>query len=740
MPDISFSLYANKEAYVNEELSIDNYIGYVKNGYNQDLVIRARLALQRGNEAEYKKLKNSSRAITGSCVIESGKKKDATNIKAMNGIIVIDIDTEISEEKYYELRSDKYTLVIHRSFGGNGVCIFVKIDPAKFNDSFLGLSEYYAITHDVTVDPSCSNPNRLRYLSYDPEIFYNPKSAKFVPKDVKRFKEIPAKDVNYIFHEDDFDNILAQIRDKSIDLCQEDYFRYMRIGMALASKFGADGLEKFKFVCSFGAKYNEKNTVRDYTGFVKRHKGQNSIGTFYYYCKQANIQVYSEKTRTIINRVKVGKSQGKPTVSSIASNLKVANAIEVTPADLRLIGELIESKQDFSKEANQDVSEIEQLQQFILDTYSPAIDVITNIRYVNDGIQLTTTETNDIYINCKKNFDFNVNISDIRSVLNSNSINKINILNDFIRDNAGDYSGYIDDYISCIEPCTEYTKWAFKHWLVGGLHNWTAAHNEKIVCPLTLVICGQEHGIGKTSFLRNIMPPALERYIVEAKIDGTNKDSLYTLSNTLLLIDDEFGGQAFKDVKSYKAISDMNIITQRRPYEPEPKTFKRRGLLGGTSNDMNILKDVTGNRRILPINATYIDYDRLMKIDKVGLIMEAYALLKSGFDWIIRTQEDMQYIKDNTSENEVVLPIEEIFFNHFKLEPGGLFMKEVILNRGEILEYLNQKSIMKPTKYDLDEIIVKNKLSYKVHRIDENVKKGIKLYKMYDSGHDEVPF
>jgi len=733
--DYKFSFYETKESYKNNDVSLENYIGFIQHGANQDVVLKARALLQNGDTEGYKKIKNTSKAITGSCVFKSGDAKTDKNIKAMNGLIVLDIDESINDATYQLIKNDQYTHLLHRSFSGKNYCVFIRIDPDKFDDSFMGLSEYYSNKFEVSIDVACSNRNRLRFLSYDPDIFYNPKSAKFIAKNVKRFKA--PKDVNYVFHEDDFDFILKQIGDKSIDLCQEDYFRYVRIGMAIASKFGIDGEDKFKYVCQFGSKYDEQRAEKDYKGFVNNSHGKCTIGTFYFYCKEANIAVYSEKTRDIINRVKIGKSQGNPTVESIVSNLKVANEIIASPADISLISELLASKVDYSKEANSDISEIEQLQQFVLDTYSPSIDLITNITYISDTktslpIHMTDTEVNDIYINAKKSLYFTVNMGDIRSVLNSNSIKKINILTDFFNANKGVYEGYIEQYAKCIHPRNDYNIWAFKKWIIGALHNWTAGKNEKLVCPLTLVLTGQQHGTGKTSFLRNIMPAELDKYVIEAKINGHDKDSMYMLCNSLLVIDDEFGGKAFKDVKEYKAISDMNIITQRRPYERESKTFKRRAILCGTTNEIDILKDVTGNRRILPINVDYIDYDAMLLVDKIGLIMEAYSLLKSGFEWIVRTEDDINYIKQNTEQNENVLPVEEIFFNHFQITTSLQYPKEVVFNQGEILEYLNNFSVLKPTKYDLKEVLIKNKISYKLHRIDgENHKKGIKLYMKY---------
>lgn len=735
---MSFSYYTNQYATENSEITIDNYIGFIEHGANQDLVLKARATKEKGNEAEYKKIKNKSTAIMGSCTIHSGKDKSAKNIKEMNGFIVIDIDVETTDEQYHNLKNDKYTCIIHRSFGGYGYCIFVKINSDKFEASFNGLAEYYFKNFDITIDQACSNPNRLRYVSYDPDIYHNPKSNKFIAKDVK--KQAAPKEVNYIYVKDDFQHILEQIKDRNIDLCDEDYYRYVRIGMSLAEEFGHAGAEYFHFVCSFGGKYNEKRTEKDYQGFLKNKTGKVSIGTFYYYCKQADISIYSEKTKTIINRVKIAKVQGTPTLDSIVSNLKVANDIEASPEDLNLIQRLIDSKIDYSKEANSELTEIEQLEKFILDNYSPRIDLITNVTYILNEIHLTDTEVNDIYLSAKKNLDFTVSINDIRSVLNSNRIGKINSVQDFFNENKSEPVGVIESYANCVHPVTEYNLWAFRKWIVGAVHNWTAEKDEKLVCPLTLVLTGQQHGTGKTSFLRNIMPPELDKYLIEGKINGADKDSMYTLCNSLMVLDDEFGGKAFKDVKEYKSISDINIVTQRRPYERESKTFKRRAILCGTTNEIDILKDVTGNRRILPINVVKIDYDRMLQINKKDLLIEAYNLLQNKFNWIIRTEDEIEYLKENSTENENIYPIEEIFFEHFKMEKKGLHIIERIMNQGEILEYLNRVSVLRPTKYDIKEVFTKNKMTYQTYRIYGEIKKGIRVFiKANVEKEDEEP-
>jgi len=737
------SFYESKESQVKKDIDIDAYIGMVQHGTVQDAVIEGRRIKQSGDDKAYKEYKAKvSKLVTASAIMHPGSKA-ANNIKELNGLIVIDIDKDqVTDEIYHNLKNDKHTYVMHQSFGGGqNYCVFVKINKDKFKDSFNCLAQYYYENYDITIDPSCSNPNRLRFLSWDEDIFVNDKSAKFIAKDVK--KHAAPKEVNFVFTQSDFDHILDQIKSGHIDLCKEDYHRYVRIGLALYNKFGSTGEEYFHFICQYGSKYNRAAAEKDWRGFCKNADGSCKIGTLYYYCKEAGITIYSPKTEKIIERVDVAKNQGNPTVESITKNLKVANDITCDSSDLVLIQELIDSNIDFTKTLSAGDSEIEQLERFIITTFTPCVDEITNTTYINGDTHLTDTETNDIYLKAKKKFDFNVNIGDVRVVLNSNSVGRVNALKQFIMDNECNPYGIIDAYAKCIHPQTEYNVWAFKKWIVGALHNWFATPHEKLVSPLTLVLTGQQHGTGKTSFLRNIMPRELSKYSIEAKINGHDKDSMYLLCNSLLVLDDEFGGKAFKDVKEYKAIADTNIVTQRRPYERESKTFKRRAALCGTTNEIDILKDVTGNRRILPINVERIDYETVLSIDKTSLILEAYNLMRDGFDWIIRTQEDIDYLNNNSERNQTVLPIEEIFFRYFSLTKTDNFLMEEHLNQGEIVERLNVLSpSVKPTKYELKEVYIKNKMEYKNKRVGSEQKKCFTLYTKLNNhnNNDEIAF
>lgn len=734
--EYKFSKYTNIKSFDKVDIDLKQYITIIKTGMNQDLVLKARVFKQQGDKKSYDNLKATSSAIIGSAVMNNGK-KEAANINYLNGLLVIDIDCEINNELLNSLKQDRYSFVTHRSFGGDGVCIFVKINPDKFLDSFNGLADYYFKKYSIVIDKSCSNPNRLRFISFDPDLHLNEKSAKFIVKNNSQFKEV--KEQNYVFTNSDFDNVLEQIKQRSIDLCKDDYHRYLRIGFAIYDKFGSSGLQHFDFICSFGSKYNYKDVEKHYKAFSK--DGKTTIATFYHYCKEEGIEIYTQNTKDIINSVKVQKSQGTPNLSSVKKHLLVINPdIEINE---KLIEFLIESKKDFSKGFSENDSNIQQIEKFILEAYQPKTNNLTNETCLNTGYRLDDKKLNNIYIAATKFFDFSVSKNDIRDIINSDSIPHFDPIKKYFQENKSESKNEIDNYVNCIHPKNKYNNWAFKKWIVGCIHNWLSEIYEPKVCPLTLVLCGQKQGTGKTSFFRELLPIDLRDYLAETKIDLNNKDSLFNLTKNLIVLDDEFGGLATRDVKDFKKMADTNIIDMRLPYGSIYSKFKRRASLAGTSNENNILKDVTGNRRILPISVQKIDYDTMLSIDKDSLWKEAHELYKTGFDWKIYTDEDVNFLNENTTSNIDVMPIEELFFNHFSLEKIGNFTERKIVNQGEVMNYLNIHTGIKSTKFDIKDIFTKNKMEYKVFKWSGATKKGVEVWQKYENlpqNNNEVPF
>ena len=117
------------------------------------------------------------------------------------------------------------------------------------------MEDYLFSKYDLVVDPSGKDVSRLRYVSYDPDLYTNWAAAKFniYPKEEpKAIKKLP----KVIFVKNDFDNIIRQISERHIDIT-DDYHLWRNIAFAFADKFGDYGEEYFHLVSQ---KVSSKNT------------------------------------------------------------------------------------------------------------------------------------------------------------------------------------------------------------------------------------------------------------------------------------------------------------------------------------------------------------------------------------------------------------------------------------------------------------------------------------------------
>lgn len=714
-----FSKYKTHHEKDSVKIDVDQYIELVKNGDHQSIIFEARA--NKTDKKKYSEIKSKLPAITGSCTMKQNARSKA-NIEAMNGLILLDIDQDVDTNLRKLIDADKYTFMSNRSVGGSGLVVFVKINPEMFLESFYGLAQYYSDTFDIDIDPACKDAGRLRYISYDMDIYVNQKSLKFKAKKLPNKKK-PKETFHFI--EDDFGYIIEQIKERNLDLCEDDYKRFVEIGFAIGSQFGANGLNYFKAVCQCGSKYDPQKIERQYEKFCK--PGGISISTFYYYAKEKGLELYSERSKKIIKRVAVGKANStKMTVKSVRDTLEVLG-VETSNKDDGFIQELIDSKDNLAKKIENEDNETVQLEKFIHENY-PVIKNDFNQQYELGDELMNDEIINTITIHAKKYFDFKVSSTDVSQLIFNSKTRSYNPIDLYFKNNESNTTGNeIEEYSKLIKPYNYYNYWALKKWLVGAIHNWTSSYEDEEVSPLVLVLCGSQAS-GKTSFFRNMLPKKLRKYFIDESMEEGGKDVLKRMATSMMMLNDEFGGMAAKDVKNFKKVTEKNKITIRLPYGRLDTDLKRRTMLCGTTNDKAVLKDETGNRRILPIHFDGVDYEAAKIFDKDALLKCAYDLYKSGYDFRLYSKEDIQYLNDNTVDNLEIEVAEDLFFTKFSFENKDEFTERVVMNQGEICNYMNAHFAVQVTKYDIRNIFLKYKTPLKSYRVGKKIKKGYELF------------
>jgi predicted P-loop ATPase len=196
---------------------------------------------------------------------------------------------------------------------------------------------------------------------------------------------------------------------------------------------------------------------------------------------------------------------------------------------------------------------------------------------------------------------------------------------------------------------------------------------------LVLVFVNSEHGTGKTKWIRNLLPPELQRYFAEAKMDG-DKDHLALMASRLMLFDDEFSGKSRKEHSLLKELSAKQHITIRRPYAKRPERCLRVSVFSGSTNDESILSDPTGNRRILAFHMSAVDWEKYDAVDKTELLMELYHEWRNTGDAWMLTKEDIGILEQAHRPFNEVSPEEELLVKHFEFRRDGEMTNTDIIN------------------------------------------------------------
>ena len=143
------------------------------------------------NYKKYKDLKDKMFAFTPSCVCE-GETLKKENVVHINNIIAIDIDKDDNPTLSVEEMKDivkklPYVRYCSLSVGGKGIYCLVPFkkeyaNKDNFKEVFNALQKDFA-EMGITIDKSCSNYNRQRYVSYDDNEYWNDKCTLYDKKE-----------------------------------------------------------------------------------------------------------------------------------------------------------------------------------------------------------------------------------------------------------------------------------------------------------------------------------------------------------------------------------------------------------------------------------------------------------------------------------------------------------------------------------------------------------------------------
>lgn len=665
---ILISAYNNVTDKTDKDTGLDDFLTGIKGGKWQDRVLHVR-TLQDHKERATAKQKCPLVRVSGSFSGQSDK-----DLRRHSGFIAIDLDSIENPNSVKELlANDRYVYAAFISISGTGLCLLFRIDGTRHLDSFEGISAYLYESYQLITDQTGKNVSRARFVSYDPYMVLNTDALLF-KKYLTKKKAVPRNQIAFV--KSDFEEIVTQLYNRGVNIC-EDYSEWVSCAYALISEFGELGLPYFHTLSSLSGKYAESDCDKQYENCLRNHRTGTklktaTIGSIYFYAKQAGISIYSATTKQIIRattqQVKAGGS-----VQSVSEYLEKFEALPSTHT-IPVIEQVISKGVTYESE-----NIIEDIVTYLV-PYKLRKNVITRNVEMN-GRQIDDSDINSIYIDLRSLND-KITKDLVCSVIFSNRIEQFNPIREFLSESTYDLSEgtpNLDMLLDGITTTTpNYKTWVTK-WLVSLI-----ASADGNYSPLTLVFAGEKQGTGKTHWFRYLLPKRIRFLYAESDMDA-GKDDEILMTKKWIILDDEYGGKSKREYTKQKKVTSKEWVNVREPYGRVYVDLRRLSMFAGTSNDLQIIFDPTGNRRVLVVHITE-ELDRTLynHCDKTWLFHELNALYKSGYDYTVLRSEIKQ-LNDNTEEFKQSSHEEELVST--KLTHGSVQSGEW-LTITEIIQYL----------------------------------------------------
>lgn len=208
-------------------------------------------------------------------------------------------------------------------------------------------------------------------------------------------------------------------------------------------------------------------------------------------------------------------------------------------------------------------------------------------------------------------------------------------------DGQTDYIAQLANTIAVDEQEKENWDLYLRRWLIGVVASATEA---KEVNQTVLILVGGQ-GIGKTKWMDRLVPKGLSRYYYSGNINPNDKDTKVNLAECLLINMDELENLNKGEIGTLKQLITLPTIRLRRPYASIPETMTRRASFMGSVNSMDFLRDETGNRRFLCVEALQIDYAHHIDMDNV--YAQAKHLFDAGERYWFNNEENLRITEAN---------------------------------------------------------------------------------------------
>lgn len=261
-------------------------------------------------ESEKKKRDELKKTLPAATISGTFIRRSAGQIETYNGLVCLDFDAADNTMSALEMKSILATFpevaYAATSVGGGGVFAIIPTtnkDPTS-HAAVVDLLGMATKQHGLNYDRSCKDVSRLRFVSYDPEAYWNQSPKMFdtdllfsIPKAPQNmrppramvFRQPKNKDVDGPDTRTKVEAYIHALEGSCRDIT-DNYDDWLKIGFALANEFGTEGENYFHRVSQFNPKYNPQDATKKYENALKNGKSV-KIGTFFKILHDQNIRL-----------------------------------------------------------------------------------------------------------------------------------------------------------------------------------------------------------------------------------------------------------------------------------------------------------------------------------------------------------------------------------------------------------------------------------------------------------------
>jgi predicted P-loop ATPase len=194
----------------------------------------------------------------------------------------------------------------------------------------------------------------------------------------------------------------------------------------------------------------------------------------------------------------------------------------------------------------------------------------------------------------------------------------------------------------------------FFRWFLSMVAHWLQYDTEHSNNSAPILVGAQ--GYRKSTFCRQLLPPELRAFVTDSLDFRNDVEAERYLGRFLLINIDEFDQLTDKQMAFVKHLFQKPVVNIRRSYSPAIETLRRYASFIGTTNQEEVLRDVTGNRRFICVKVT-APIRTEQPIDYEQLYAQALHLITHHERYWIN-DEDEAVIREENRKFEVLSPLE----------------------------------------------------------------------------------